>query len=167
MRVLVFLFLTLYVGTFCCLLFFKEIKMIRKVFLCVAMFCVASNASALTYEVLHTPSISSMQYRDTGTNSWNNAVINGAHGQFDTTSTLVDINIDNVWASHDFTGMTDGAFITVVGKNSNEWAFNYDVYTVGDEVTRWLPINGVNSIPEPSTIMLGSIGLLFLIRRNK
>lgn len=128
---------------------------------------VAVSAQAASIEVMHTPSISSMRYRATGDVDWQPAAVSGIHGEFTAPAVpLVDIDIDGQWASHDFTGMTAGAFVTVVGKQPTQWAFNYDTY-IGDEVTRWLPISSsVATIPEPATALLAACGLLCVVLRR-
>ena len=124
----------------------------------------AVTVQAASIEVMHTPSISSMRYRTTGDVDWQPAAVSGIHGEFAApASPLVDIDIDGLFASHDFTGMTAGAFVTVVGKQQDQWAFNYDTY-IGDEVTRWLPVSSpVASIPEPATALLAACGLLLCV----
>lgn len=91
------------------------------------------------------------------------AAIEKNHGAAAPATLLVDIDIDGLFASHDFTGMTAGAFVTVVGKQQDQWAFNYDTY-IGDEVTRWLPVSSpVATIPEPETALLAACGLLLCV----
>ena len=130
----------------------------------------AAPAAAVTVEFLHVPSISSMEYRATGATGWTPALVNGAHGEFQTTASSVDVSIDGLFATHDLTGFYQGAFVTVVGKTPTEWAFNYDIYNAGDEVTRWLPVSAATSgVPEPSAALLAvsAIAGIGLFRRAR
>lgn len=126
-----------------------------------------AQAAAVTVEFMSTPSIGSMNYRATGDVAWQPATVNGFHGAFETASTSVDVDIDGLFATHDLTGFSQGAFVTVVGKSATAWWFNYDPY-IGDEVNRWLPVSSsLAGVPEPSAAMLGLAAAagLALIRR--
>lgn len=126
-----------------------------------------AQAAAVTIEFMSPPSIGSMSYRATGDVAWQPATVNGFHGAFETTAPSVDVDIDGLFATHDLTGFSQGAFVTVVGKNATAWAFNYDPY-VGDEVTRWLPVSSsLAGVPEPSAALLGLAAAagLAMIRR--
>ena len=126
-----------------------------------------AQAAAVTIEFMSTPSIGSMNYRATGDVDWMPATVTGFHGAFETASSSVDVDIDGLFATHDLTGFSQGAFVTVVGKNATAWAFNYDPY-VGDEVTRWLPVSSsLAGVPEPPAALLGLAAAagLALVRR--
>ena len=138
--------------------------MAKQILLCgLLLVAMVSSGQAATFEFMRVPSISSMSYRATGGSSWTPATVTGLHGQFDGSPSLFDVEINGQWATHDFTTMSSGAFVTVVGERANEWAFNYDNY-FGDESTLWLPVSTVSggSVPEPTTALLGLMGLLGL-----
>jgi hypothetical protein len=82
---------------------------------------------------------------------------------------LFGANEDYPISLHDTSGLQESAFPLPLTITADSWFNDFEkmqrfVYTTSEfsEFT-WIPV----SVPEPSTIMLGGIGLLFLVKRSR